>query len=634
MTKKDSSTGPTLSWEECMELLEKLPSLSLAERAAAIESLVRNPSPGVRGQALQVGSAILPEETLIEYLRSDTDAVHRNAATEILKIRGSRSFPLAVELLEDEDPDVVLQAVLILDHLKDPRAFEALRRALHHSDPNVAQAAIVAVGRLGDARAISDLLPFLESDTWLRVAAIQALGDIRSQAAVEPLSALLTDLMSGPLAIEALARIGGEAAYRAISEHWLRFQDELDTETTIGFLAHVVEGLPEPPAPDPELRLSLAERLRDPYRAVRLSAARCLLALGPGPEDAEALNLLADSLREGPNLLPSCLSRRTDLTDSLLERSGAWRFWGLLSAAKHPGSASPEALARALTPEDPAESLDAVIEALREVKSPVVASALLDFYLGLPVEERAALEPVLAEQRDHLAGALQKKNLAETEKLVLQALLGEPAESIGARIVALEPDERVAVITRLEGHPGIVRQLPWTTWLEEEPERYAALAAQSAIASGSRELLPTLRSLLERLPVPDLVRAVGELGDREAVPTLIRLLDADKPLLFVLIIENLGRIGGPDARRQLQALAVAEDKKIARLAYKALASCATEEDDEFFRQAIDHQDWLVRLACVEVLGRFTRQQNMTALAQLAADPVAAVAERAASALEG
>ncbi len=618
-----------------MELLEKLPSLSLEERAEAIETLVRNPSPGVRGQALQVGAAILPEETLIEYMRSDADAVHRNAATEILKIRGSRSFQLAVDLLADEDPDVVLQAVLILDHLKDPRALEALRGALHHANPNVAQAAIVAVGRLGDARAIPDLLPFLESDTWLRVAAIQALGDIRSPAAVEPLSALLTDLMSGPLVIEALARIGGEEAYRALSEHWLRFQDELDTETTIGFLAHVIEGLPEPPPPGPELRQSLAERLRDPYRAVRLSAARCLLALGPGPEDAEALHLLAESQREGSTILPSCLARRTDLADSLLERSGAWRFWGFLSAAKHPGSASPESLARALTRDEPVESLDAIIEALREVRSPVVASALLDFYLGLPIEERAELEPILEEQRDYLSEVVkQRTDLPETERLVVQALLGEPAEGIVARIVELDPTERVEVISRLEGHPEIVRQLPWTTWLEEKPERYAELAAQSAIASGSRELLPTLRSLLERFPGPHLVRAAGELGDREAVPTLIKLLDAKKPLIFVLIIENLGKIGGPDARHQLQALASAEDVKIARLAYKALASCATEEDDEFFRQAIDHHDWLVRLACVEALGRFTRQRNMAALAQLAADPVAAVAERAASALEG
>ncbi|MGB5880790.1 MAG: HEAT repeat domain-containing protein, partial [Thermoanaerobaculia bacterium] len=302
---------------------------------------------------------------------------------------------------------------------------------------------------------------------------------------------------------------------------------------------------------------------------------------------------------------------------------------------KHPGSASPESLARALTRDEPVESLEAIIEALRDVKSPVVANALLDFYLGLPVEERAGLEPILEEQSDHLSGVLkQRKDLPETERLVVQALLGEPAEGIVARIVELEPAERVEVISRLGGHPEIVRQLPWPTWLEEDPERYAELAAQSAIASGSRELLPTLRSLLERFPLPDLVRAAGELGDRKAVPTLIKLLDAKKPLVFVLIIENLGKIGGPDARHHLQTLASEEDEKIARLAYKALASCATEEDDEFFRQAIDHQDWLVRLACVEVLGRFTRQENMAALAQLAADPVAAVAERAAAALEG
>ena len=33
MTKKDSSSPTALSWEECMELLERLPSLSLEDRA-------------------------------------------------------------------------------------------------------------------------------------------------------------------------------------------------------------------------------------------------------------------------------------------------------------------------------------------------------------------------------------------------------------------------------------------------------------------------------------------------------------------------------------------------------------------------------------------------------------------------
>ena len=156
------------SWEDCMELLDRLPGLPLEERATAIEKLLHNPSPGVRSRALQVGAAILSDDKLVEFLRDDADAVRRNFALQIFKIRGHRSFSLAVGLLDDEDPDVVLQAVLILDHIKDPRAFEPLRAALRHPDPNVVQEAIVAVGHLGDARAIQDLLPFLDAHDRLR----------------------------------------------------------------------------------------------------------------------------------------------------------------------------------------------------------------------------------------------------------------------------------------------------------------------------------------------------------------------------------------------------------------------------------------------------------------------------------
>src|SRR5262249_5586366 len=102
---------------------------------------------------------------------------------EVFKLRGSRSFAVALRLLKDGDPDVVLQSVLILDHLRDPRALEPLRGALSHSDPNVVQAAILAIGRLGNARSIPDLLPFLDADPWLQTAAVQALGDLRSPLA-------------------------------------------------------------------------------------------------------------------------------------------------------------------------------------------------------------------------------------------------------------------------------------------------------------------------------------------------------------------------------------------------------------------------------------------------------------------
>src|SRR5258708_34775477 len=111
----------------------------------------------------------------------------------MLKVRGTRSCRRAVRLLADPESDVVLQAVLLLDHLRDPRALEPLRAVLGHGDLNVAQAAILAIGRLGDGRSLPDLLPFLDADPWLQMAAVQALGDPRSRRALADPARMLRD---------------------------------------------------------------------------------------------------------------------------------------------------------------------------------------------------------------------------------------------------------------------------------------------------------------------------------------------------------------------------------------------------------------------------------------------------------
>ncbi len=99
------------------------------------------------------------------------------------------------------------------------------------------------------------------------------------------------------------------------------------------------------------------------------------------------------------------------------------------------------------------------------------------------------------------------------------------------------------------------------------------------------------------------------------------------------MIESLGRIGGPEARRALRELTGAEEPTLQRHAFRALATCAADEDETLFRDAAVHSDWLVRLACVDVLGRFSRPENLEVLTQLATDPVAIVAQRAISRLE-
>lgn len=626
---------PPPTWEECMELLDRLPALPLEARVEAIERLVRNPSPGIRERALRIGAAVLSDEKLTEYLRNDEDAVLRNAGLEIFKMRGGRSFSLALRLLRDPDDDVALQAVLILDHLRDPRGLEPLRSVLDHRDSNVTQAALLAMGKLGDARCIPDLLPFLDGDPWLQMAAVQALGDLRSPLAVRPLSALLTDLLVGSLAAEAIARIGGAAAFRALAAHWLAYREQLETESMLGLLAHVLEGLSHPPMPEPGLEESFAAHLGDPSPDVQSSAARCLLSLGPSAWDEAALDAVGATQPPGGGSLPAALVRRQDLIATLLARAGEQRAWGFQLAARHPKAIPAEAFFAALP--EAAESpdlLDPIVQALGRFHHPDLGAALLGLYLRLPAESRGTLAGVLKNHAKELAEALAgREDVEAVDRLVLAALLGRPAREVAKDVQELPPGLRPAAVAQLEDLKAVLRLLPWEEWLCESPEAWADLAAEAASRAELRELLPVLRARAAAAPAPALIRAFGSLRDRESVPQLLALLEVRRDLR-PLVLESLGRIGGPEARAALRTATASRDRVDARIAFKALSVCAAEDDDALFREAVGDPDWYIRLACADVLGRFVRPENMAALARLAGDPVSAVSHRALSYLEG
>lgn len=620
------------SWQECIELLDRLPSMASEERLEAIEKLIRNPSPGIRSRALRMGAAAIPDERLKEYLRHDADDVLRNAGVEMVKMRGNRGFRLALQLLKDDDPETVLQAVVVLTHLRDPRALEPLRSVLHHSDPNVVQEAIVAIGQIGDARAIPDLLGFLESDSWLQLAAVQALGSLRSPVAVPHLKRLLTDFMAGPLAAEALARIGGAGAFNTLARHWLRFKNELDVETTLGLLAHVLEGLARPPAPPEGLLEALEELLDHEQENTRVAVARSLLALGSGIQEARSLDQVAGFHRE-PAVLPACLHHRKDLIGFLIGQPGIQRAWGFLLAARFPRATPAAAVVAALEQPPAPDHLGPILRALEKLRAPEIGGALLGFYLRLPEEQKIAVHPLIKIHRPALRQRMEEaSDVDAATRVVLAALLGSPQEVVEKELVELPTDQRVRAIHELLELEEVMRNLPWQRWLDEDSAAYSAVAAEFAARVGLRELAPSFRRLARRQPEPYLIRTLGELGDRDSVPLLIELLEPDAPL-EPLLLESLGRIGGPEARSALRAATGSGRPQRERMAYRALSRCATEEDDEIFRAATAHGDWYVRLSCAEVLGRFSRPENFAALAQLAADPVPIVAQRALSFLE-
>ena len=619
------------SHDEDLALLEALPGLPHGDRRAAVEHLIHNSSPAVREPAVRMGAALLTDDTLAGYLREEADDVLRNAGLEMLKLRGSKAVELGMSLLHDRDSDVVLQVVVLLDHLKDPRALEPIRGVLHHPNANVVQAAVMAIGHLGHAASGEDIIPFLTGEPWFQVAAIQSLGNLRAPNGIDPLAALLDDPMVGTFAAEALMWIGGPKSFGHLARYWL--DDRAEGNKPIEFLAYVLEGLIEPATAVDGLRAAIAAKMDYTDDNVGLAAARSLLVLGAGEEDEEALRILAGSTSDGTTL-PACLTRRADLIGPLIAERGVRRSWGFLLAARYPDEVPLSQLSAALASSTGHEQLTAIAEALSKIESSELGAALLNFYLGLPRDALPGWGPLLYQHAASVRTAMERRSdLPDDTRSVLSAILQDSPDDVAEAILGLPPHPRMEALSQIANRTEVLRKLPWIEWLKEDLDLYSGMAATVATRANLERHISEIRQLLAETPTRDLIRMVANLEDEESVPTLVELMDRSDVALQPFLIGALGSIGGSQARQTLRAVAGSGGPRWGRLAYKALSLCATKEETPFFREAIGHEDWYVRLACVEVLGETGRAEDAQLLTQLAADPVGLVAHRARAKLE-
>jgi HEAT repeat protein len=626
--------GPEkLDWAAGVELLNRIPGLPENERKATVEVLLRSSSQFLRQRTVAIAAALLADDRLLEMVEDDFDDVIRNAGLEILKVRGIRAFPVAVRLLSSNDPDLALQGVLILDHLRAPQALPYLEPLLSGADENVAHAAIVAVGHIGEARAITLLVPLLKAASWIRMAAIHALGDLGEPAAVAELTPLLKDPFLGMLAADSIARIGGKGAACTLVDHWLANPGGDEESVMLALLRHVLESLPRPPRLPKCLIDELGARLRHLDQTTRSAAAACVLTLGPSRHDRNALVVLAS---EGdPEVLPSCLRRRFDLTATLFAETMVQQLhaWGCLLAARYPASLPADLVVQYLQRDRHDEALASLDRTLSRIDHPGLAAGLLRLLAATPESQRSRLRRVLRSHRQAVLAELDRGTPVTPElALVVRSWLGTSLAGIVRELDALDPFARERVLRQLVDHAPTAARLPWARWIAEAPDVFLPLATDTAARHGLRRMLPLFRHMLERGADPALVRVVGELEDRDAVSILIRLRPTTTSLARALITEALGRIGGPEARQALAHLAVSSPPDEARLAYRALASCAETDDVELFLSSVANPDWMVRLAAADVLGRFPGTECLLALGLLTADPSKAVARRAASLL--
>lgn len=596
-----------------------------------VAALAVTPDPDGRDQAIRAGALALSDEHLTEMLRNPESAALRSAGLEIAILRGASAVPMALALLDDEDPDVILMALQILDRVGDSRATAPVRPLLSHSNPNVVQAAILALGDLGVREAIPELLELLGGEPWVAMAAAEAVGALGATEGVAKLVSQLHDPLLGAGAATALGRIGGLDALTALAAHC----DEGDDRRGAVLEALALALETSDPIKIPGLRIALGRALSGGMRR-RDITARALLALGPGPEDHAAVAALVAATPPETRELPACLARREDLIGTLLRESGSRRRWGFQLAVRFPGKASHKDILDALAGVvDPAD-LEVVSDAADEMPQADIADALLDLLLRLDPEATAATTDLVRRHRDILREAVDRRTGIEDDvRRRLHVASADQLDDVMAALADIGHEERAALLaTVVADRPDLASGLPWADWLSAAPDAYAGVAAMMATDFDLGEAMPALRRQLVENPSHHIVRLIGQLGDGESVPALLELLRNGESALKPFVLRALAQLGGAEALGALRALAEPGSGADRRHAFPALASCGTEADAQRFLSAVSDEDWYVRFAVCTYLERVTSVDASTALKALAVDPVASVADRARALLAG
>ncbi|HET9454384.1 MAG TPA: HEAT repeat domain-containing protein [Gemmatimonadaceae bacterium] len=158
----------------------------------------------VRNAADLLGELVVvqAQEPLIDLLGHADDRVRRSATNALLKLGTPDATRKVYEAMGDASPEVRMQVAAAIASKKDHRTSSTLIRAIEEEDDSDVQLAMIAaLGRVATAEAVQKLVKmaepegrlFKKKDAALRVAAVQALGDARTPAAITALKTLLDD---------------------------------------------------------------------------------------------------------------------------------------------------------------------------------------------------------------------------------------------------------------------------------------------------------------------------------------------------------------------------------------------------------------------------------------------------------
>ena len=220
----------------------------LKEAAANQPKLVREPLMALLGggddglRHLAVELLLLtstPEEVLLDVLEYARNLVGwlRNRIMETLLTLGDDILEPALKLLGHPDETVRTMALVLAERFDDPRVVGPVCELLGEPDWWLRISACDTLGRLKDPQAVPHLVKALADDDC-RWAAIDALAQIGSRKAIEPLARLLTDRRTEVRVevVRALGRLAGEGGYELL-------QHVADKDPVTAVRGHAVEAM-------------------------------------------------------------------------------------------------------------------------------------------------------------------------------------------------------------------------------------------------------------------------------------------------------------------------------------------------------------------------------------------------------
>ncbi len=547
-------------------------------------------SPGVQEAAVNSLSSFADEATVwavLPLLRED--APRRNMAIEILTRIGPKVVPFMAKMLIDKDPDVRKFLTDVFGVVGGDQVVPPLIEALSDENANVRASAAKSLGMLGVKEAVPHLVRLLEDEEWVAFGAVEALGNIADEEAVNA----ITSLLDGPslplktMAIEALGEIRSPLATSALFNTLEKVNSE---EKKLVAKSLVRIGISNTMG----LESVLMDLLKSGGHEDRIIAAQGLTDL----KSAKAVALMVE------------LAGAQDASNP--EEEELYRV--LMEAIVHIGDAA--GLARLLekNKELKYRAKVAVIDALGSLQSRIAVKPLLNC-LKSPQREvrRAAARAQANIAEDASATGLMGDGLTDEDGHVRRSA----ARALG-RIGEKKALPALLDIIRKETYPDVLEDaIEAAVSLDEsvlgrltKSKKNSVRQVIARLARG-KELLPLVRDKDSDVRVAA-VLSLGQDDDPKAGEILAKLITDTEVEVRKAAVRGLGAIGDKGCRKALVKCLSDKDMWVKMFAIDALADLDEPSAVSAVRKLLAvREEGPVRIAAVRYLGRFGTKEDLS-----------------------